>query len=48
MLWAEQIPLSLLTRTFPIPSLRSVIGPLVNARSPRSVGMTRVKDMVVN
>jgi len=37
----EQIPRSLLARTFPIPTLRFRMGPLVNARSLRSVGMTR-------
>src|SRR5215471_8223731 len=43
---AEQIPRSLLTRTFPIPSLRLVMGPRVDARSPRSLGMTMVKVLV--
>ena len=38
----------LLTRTFPISSLRSVIGPRVNARSPRSDGMTRGKGIVAS
>jgi len=32
-LWAERIPLSLGARTFPIPTLRFRMGPLVNARS---------------
>ena len=32
-LWAEQIPLSLLARTFPTSSLRSGAWPRVNARS---------------
>ena len=31
--WAEQIPLSLLARTFPIPALRFRMRPQVNARS---------------
>ena len=36
----------LLTRTFPIPSLRLVMGPRVDARSPRSLGMTMVNVLV--
>ena len=44
----KQIPRSLLARTFPIPTLRFRMGPRVNARSLRSVGMTESIGMVVH
>ena len=44
-LWAEPIPRSLLAPTFPIPTLCFRMGPQVNARSLRSLGIAPWKGI---